>query len=97
MAKYRKKPVVIEAVKVSEIIDGLRNNFEKCPVWVRENYENLSLNVSEGSVSVITLEGKMLAGAEDYLIQGIKGEIYPCKPSIFEETYDLVETDMVIT
>ena len=40
-----------------------------------------------------TLEGEMIASKGDYIIKGIKGEIYPCKPDIFKDTYDLVEDD----
>lgn len=81
MAKYKKKPIVIEAVKWTgenpvEII-----NFKKgLPVDFRDNNEIL----------IETLEGNMIAKAGDWIIKDIKGEYYPCKPDIFEATYELV-------
>lgn len=61
MAKYRKKPVIIEAYKTDK------------------------------EVFIETLEGTMKADVGDYIITGVKGEQYPCKPDIFEETYEKVE------
>ncbi len=90
MAKYRKKPVVVEAVK-----------------WTGENFEELanlisSLEVgrpkrravydeSDMTLKIKTLEGVMKAQPGDFIIKGIKGEIYPCKPDIFEATYEAVD------
>ena len=48
-------------------------------------------NTSNGAVYINTLEGKMRADPGDWIITGVKGERYPCKPDIFEETYELVE------
>ncbi len=88
--KYRKKPVTIEAVQwtgknPSEITtfcnaDGIVAVFHKA---VRDNYpERLVLQ---------TLEGPMFASVGDYIIKGVNGEFYPCKPEIFEKTYEVVE------
>lgn len=83
--KYRKKPVIIEAFKLTEnvaypdwLLDGV---FEK---------GNVDFN-SDGSVDIETLEGTMHASIGDYIIQGVNGEIYPCKPDIFEKTYERVD------
>ena len=90
--KYRKKPVVIEAFKLNErglvgenwfwdavtqnkIITHNFGKFYNEPVWREIN----------------TLEGVMIAKAGDYIIKGIQGEIYPCKPDIFEQTYESVD------
>ena len=82
--RYRKKPVVIEAVKwngdkVSEVVD-----------WVREALEDNTLYRMGCNVIVDTLEGKMNASPGDYIIKGVQGELYPCKPDIFEKTYDKI-------
>ena len=82
--RYRKKPVVIEAVKwngvkVSEVVD-----------WVREALEDNTLFRMGCDVIVDTLEGKMKASPGDYIIKGVQGELYPCKPDIFEKTYDKI-------
>jgi hypothetical protein len=77
MAKFRKKPVVIEA---------WRNMFDSVPPdWLHEAVQH------PGSVVKIqTLEGIMLADEGDWIIKGIKGEVYPCKPDIFDATYEPV-------
>lgn len=82
--RYRKKTVVIEAVKwngdkVSEVVD-----------WVREALEDNTLFRMGCNVIVDTLEGKMKASPGDYIIKGVQGELYPCKPDIFEKTYDKI-------
>ena len=79
MAKYRKKPVVIEAFKYQT---------DEVPEWWREL--NVKINVDTGSAFIPTLEGTMEAKVGDYIIQGVAGELYPCKPDIFELTYEEV-------
>lgn len=90
--KYRKKPVIIEAVQwtgnnLKEIIDftGLHPSALK---WTWEEYEKV---VVKDGLKIFTLEGKMNADINDWIIKGIKGEVYPCKPDIFEQTYELLE------
>ena len=80
MAKYRKKPVVIEAFKYQT---------DEVPEWWREL--KVKINVETGSAFIPTLEGTMEARVGDYIIQGVKGEVYPCKQDIFKVTYELVE------
>ena len=91
MAKYRKKPVVIEAVQwtgdnLREIIDftGLHESAKK---WTWEEYEKV---VALQGLKIFTLEGPLNASPGDYIIKGVQGEFYPCKPDIFEATYDRV-------
>lgn len=84
--KYRKKPVEIDAVR-----------------WFGDNYSEIanflgqgdcSFNSPDGNViEMKTLEGVMTAQIGDYIICGIKGEFYPCKPDIFEASYELSEED----
>ncbi len=79
--KYRKKPVVIEAI----IFDG--DNYNECEEFVgKDNYDN-TLNYP----NIVTLEGVMRVSVGDYIIKGVKGECYPCKPDIFEQTYEKVD------
>lgn len=76
--KYRKKPVVIEAMQCT---------YENVPAilaWVGSS----ARLVSEGAVAIDTLEGEMWATEGDFVIKGIKGEFYPCKPDIFQATYE---------
>ena len=82
MAKYRKKPVVIEAVQ-----------------WTGKNLEDVSRfmqggrdhRFSDDDLIIKTLEGDHRANPGDFIIKGVKGEFYPCKPDIFEATYEIVE------
>ena len=80
--KYRKKPVVIEA---------FRWTLDEVPVWWLYRNDLVIQDVHLQTVAIPTLEGTLIAKPGDYIIQGIKGEIYPCKPDIFEATYELVE------
>jgi hypothetical protein len=92
MGKYRKKPVVIEAVQwtgdnLKEVIDftGLHESARK---WTWEEYEGV---VKEKGLKIFTLEGPHWASVGSWIIKGIQGEFYPCKPDIFEATYEPVE------
>ena len=83
--KYRKKPVVIEAVKTLETINKIRNH-EKVPKWFDSR-----IKIVENHAVIKTLEGEMIANEDDYIICGVNGELYPCKPDIFEKTYEALE------
>lgn len=90
MAKYRKKPVVIEAFKFTLS----KNNPE--PDWFLEEIGNRIIVESKWGNNkwyVDTLEGRMEISSGDYVIKGIQGEIYPCKPEIFHATYEEVQED----
>lgn len=92
--KYRKKPVVIEAFQMPEHND---ENDAAFPNWFerakREGVVFDETNVTSLRTDwyVKTLEGTMKINSGDYVIQGVKGEIYPCKPDIFEATYEEME------
>lgn len=80
MAKYRKKPVVIDAIKYDKQHIGRLLNF--CGV--------LEYNPHDNEYYVKTLEGCMKVSDGDYIIKGVNGEFYPCKADIFEKTYEEV-------
>lgn len=87
MAKYRKKPVVIEAIQFK------RDCFEDVKNFVGENVVNFRTERCINGKSycdIETLEGTMTATEGDYIIKGVSGEFYPCKPNIFEKTYEEV-------
>ena len=86
MTKYRKKPVVIEAVQYQR-----EENIAECLSFCGN--ENLKYNPQTNEYEISTLEGNMVVSKGDYIIKGINGEFYPCKPDIFEKTYELVEED----
>jgi hypothetical protein len=81
--KFRKKPVVIEAI---QFVDD--DSFAECCEFV--GTENLDDGTSqdEGYIGIVTLEGVMAARHGDWIIRGVKGEVYPCKPDIFKMTYE---------
>ncbi len=81
MSLYRKKPVIIEARRLT------RENFRAVGDWagVRECWE---LTAPKPALHIETLEGVMKAFLGDYVIKGVAGEFYPCKPDIFEATYE---------
>ena len=94
--KYRKKPVVVDAiqltranaVKVYEWVDDCTAIKTYIDLYRWDDY--LSIIVRKG-MKIPTLEGEMTASMGDYIIKGIQGEFYPCKPDIFEATYEKAE------
>jgi len=89
MAKFRKKPVVIEAVKVLELIQAKDNDdLSSIPPWAVDANHDGILEIYAISAEIITLEGTMAAEVHDWIIRGVKGELYPCKPDIFAATYE---------
>lgn len=86
--QYRKKPVVIEAMQFRHKIDEKANKQIDVIRWIRENGGEAYGTGYE--VNIETLEGTMTAQIDDYIIKGVNGEFYPCKPDIFEATYEAV-------
>lgn len=88
--KYRKKPVVIEAVQMTA---DMRRNFGPFPDWALPSLKGKCTEKIANSqrVFVETLEGTMEVSDGDWIIRGVKGEVYPCKPDIFEATYEPVD------
>jgi hypothetical protein len=85
MGRYRKKPVEIEAIQfiaqnIQEVYEMLGNNLKVAPSADGEVLHHF----------IRTLEGDMELSWNDYVIKGVKGEFYPCKPDIFELTYDKI-------
>lgn len=82
--KWRKKPVVIEAI----LFDGSITSMNEIVGWVGDNKGSALMSPSEKSIFIGTLEGTHRADPGDYVIKGVKGEFYPCKPDIFAQTYE---------
>lgn len=90
--KYRKKPI---------IIDAFQYGFDVDPEWFKEfkhkryvparNLKKSEENKFPSDILIMTLEGEMRVEYYDWVIKGIKGEIYPCKSDIFEASYEIVE------
>ena len=77
--KYRKKPVVVDAIQW----DGTEECFKKLNTFMAGRCMR-----STNDIVIDTLEGAMKARVHDWIIKGVQGEFYPCKPEIFEETYE---------
>lgn len=84
MPKFRKKPVVIEAVR---FVDGL--DLDELLAFLGD----AEFEYDEHEFIINTLEGNMHVSPGDWIIRGVQGEFYPCKPDIFEATYELVSNE----
>lgn len=78
---YIKKPVLIKSVKWEGNVEEIKK---------LEGINTFYMDKDSGGLSIETLEGRMMADLGDYVIKGIQGELYPCKPDIFEMTYEVV-------
>ena len=88
MTLYRKKPVVIEAMQVQF---GNNDVVSEIMKWAGSNVSFYNYDPEKNgfaSAKVRTLEGTMFVSDGDFIIQGVNGEFYPCKPDIFEKTYE---------
>lgn len=85
MAKYRKKPVVIDAWQLTK-----ENVDTATPEWLDLDVVHI-FNAEQLFAEIVTLEGVMQASEGDYIIKGVQGEFYSCKPDIFNATYELAE------
>lgn len=83
MSRFRKKPVVIEAFQWTGGPDQTED-----PVWIVDAIKAGTVRVQDPVLVIDTLEGAMRANVGDWIIKGVKGEIYPCKPDIFAATYE---------
>ena len=92
--RYRKKPVVIEAFQLNE--RGLNGEGWLWAAVTRDDiitHDFGKYHPNPAWCEIKTLEGTMVARTGDYIIKGVNGEIYPCKPDIFEKTYEQIKDD----
>ena len=88
--KFKKKPIVIEAIQWDE------SNVKEILEWCNSEKRNLHVEYSiilPPRLVIETLEGNMEVSKDDWIIKGVSGEFYPCKPDVFEKTYDDVTED----
>lgn len=86
--KYTKKPVTIEAFRW----DGEIKPGHPITRWIRNGGGEYHWTPAPQTLAIVTLEGLMKASPGDFIIKGVQGEFYPCKPDIFEATYSPVTT-----
>lgn len=86
--KFRKKPVVIEAVNFTE-----KDKFKVAEFFKGSGEFDIRYSTDRDAFicEIVTQEGNMIAREGDWIIKGVKGEFYPCKPDIFEATYEKVD------
>jgi hypothetical protein len=87
---FRKKPVEVEAVRCRDALHAFGHDWKALPLWLSDAYEKGGVVPTPEGVYLPTLEGSMLARPDDWIICGVAGEVYPCKPDIFEATYEAV-------
>lgn len=93
MTKFRKKPVVIEAMQFKgpcAFIDDMDYALA-FDCWIAANQGDRKCRYHGNAMIIPTLEGDHVAGPGDWIIRGVQGELYPCKPDIFEQTYEVAE------
>lgn len=83
--KYRKKPVAVEAIQLNI------HNVRKVAEWCGADLGYTFGSIEPDALHIHTLEGTMAAYIDDYIIRGVAGEFYPCKPDIFKETYESMQ------
>ena len=86
--KYRKKPVVIEARQFETNNEPDDKNMNALLLWMNQGADEIRAWHNGTNIFIKTLEGEMKAEVKDWIIQGVKGEFYPCKPDIFDATYE---------
>lgn len=89
MAKYVKKPVVVEAIEFT----GTQESVDAVDQWSKEGellIAHPGIAEDDWHITVPTMEGDMLACPGDFIIRGVKGELYPCKPDVFAVSYEAV-------
>jgi len=93
MPKYRKKPVVIDAWSVRDLFRCVENG-KPLPEPIRKAYSSKELVFNlDLTIDIATLEGLVTAGPTDMVICGVQSELYPCKRTIFDATYERVEDE----
>jgi urease gamma subunit len=96
--KFRKKPVVIDALRVGIALDAAKTEFDILPQWLKDAYAEGVVTFFPTYVSIVTLEGTMHTGRQDdWIIRGVAGELYPCRDDIFQATYEKLNDVIVET
>lgn len=99
MTRYRKKPVVVDAMQFTDCDEHTAYDVY---CWAADHVgtfqpygdppsQGVSIDPATGTMLIATLEGVMTVKLGDWIIRGVKGEFYPCKPGIFDETYEVAE------
>jgi len=89
--KIRKKPIVVDGWLIVDLLDAASNDWDGLPKPVSDAYESGGWAFCPTELHIPTSEGTMVGNRNDWLIMGVAGEFYPCKPDVFVLTYEMVE------
>jgi hypothetical protein len=92
--RYKKKPVEVEATQFTTNNENGSPEMDTIVNWVNKGRDAMGAWHNGTDIYIQTLEGQMRAVVGDWIIRGIKGEFYPCKPDIFEDSYEIVNDDI---
>jgi len=96
MPRFRKKPVVVDAIRVKDIFHMAAHDWDGLPDWASKTHgitKGWTIQFAPPRIYINTLNGKVVADIDEWLVRGVTGELYPCKPDIFEQTYEAVEDE----
>lgn len=88
---YRKKPIVVQALEFKTNNEDGSPNMDRIINWINQGKDLCQGWHNGTNIFIKTLEGEMRTEVGDFVIRGVKGEFYPCKPDIFHATYDAVD------
>lgn len=91
MSQYRTMPCQIEAIQWTDNTNEIKSFCgNSCTYFVEDSAWKVGKGVPREKLVIHTLEGDMVASRNDYIIKGLKGEFYPCKPDVFNQKYELI-------
>jgi hypothetical protein len=88
--KFRKKPVIVEVWECNDLLFAAASDWKMMPKPIADAYEAGNILFLPNKIQIKTLEGWHDGDRTDFIVQGVKGELYPCKPDIFAMTYEEV-------
>lgn len=91
--QFRKKPIVVEAIRIADAMQHARVSWSKLPGWLRKAYEAGKIIFASNAISIATPQGRLVGLRNDWLIRGVEGELYPCSAEAFAQTYEPVESE----
>lgn len=91
MPKFKHKPIEIDAIKAADALRFASRSWKDLPKWLQVAYEKGNVLFGASQVLVVTAQGHMTAGPNDWITCGITGELYPCPAEVIEKAYDRVD------
>ena len=89
--QFVKKPVIVDAERVSLLLFNAKNNWKDLPDWIKDQYEKGNIIFEQTTITIKATEGDRIIPYPYWIIHGSKGEIYSCRDDIFKETHELAK------